>query len=62
MHKQFPDARILKVDLTNNSTNVETLPGELYRLYPGGSALGVYLAMQDIKIGIDPLSPGRLKN
>ena len=57
MYNQFPDARILKVDLTKGEINIDKLPGEIYRLYPGGSALGLYLAMQDIKPGIDPLSP-----
>ena len=55
MYNQFPDARILRVDLTNKEIKVDILPGEIYRLYPGGSALGLYLAMQDIKPGIDPL-------
>jgi len=53
----FPDARILDVDLTNGKTAVRTIPGETYRLYPGGSALGVYLLLQDMEPGIEPLSP-----
>lgn len=57
MYNQFPDAKILKIDLTKNEIKTETLPGDTYKLYPGGSALGVYLALQDIKPGIDPLSP-----
>lgn len=57
MYNQFPDARILKVDLTNREIKIDILPGDIYRLYPGGSALGLYLAMQDIRPGIDPLSP-----
>ena len=57
MYNQFPDARILNIDLTNNEIKLETLSSDIYRLYPGGSALGLYLAMQDIKPGIDPLSP-----
>lgn len=57
MYKKFPDAKILNIDLTNKEINKETLSGDIYRLYPGGSALGLYLAMQSIKPGIDPLSP-----
>lgn len=57
MYKKFPDAKILNIDLTKGEIKKDLLPGDLYRLYPGGSALGLYLAMQDIKPGIDPLSP-----
>lgn len=52
----FPDARILEVDLSNRSVTTKVLPGETYRLYPGGSALGVYLLLKGMKPGIDPLS------
>ena len=41
MYNQFPDAKVLNIDLTKGETNLETLPGEIYRLYPGGSALGL---------------------
>lgn len=56
MYNNFPDANILKIDLNKAEIKTERLSGEIYRLYPGGSALGLYLAMQDIKPGIDPLS------
>lgn len=56
MYKQFPDAKILKVDLTTKKIETEILPGDIYRLYPGGSSLGVYLAFKYIKPRIDPLS------
>ncbi len=56
MYKKFPDAKILKINLTKKEIVKEKLPGDIYRLYPGGSALGMYLAMQDIKPMIDPLS------
>ncbi len=57
MYKQFPDAKILKIDLTKGEVKTELLSGEIYRLYPGGSSLGVYLALNEMKSGIDPLSP-----
>ncbi|KUO68844.1 MAG: aldehyde:ferredoxin oxidoreductase [Clostridia bacterium BRH_c25] len=53
----FPNARILEIDLSNRKIATRIIPGETYRLYPGGSALGVYLMLQDMKPGIDPLSP-----
>ena len=56
MYKKFPDAKILKINLTKKEIVKEKLPGDIYRLDPGGSALGMYLAMQDIKPKIDPLS------
>lgn len=56
----FPDAKILEVDLTKESITTKIIPGETYRLYPGGSALGLYLLMQDMEPGIDPLSPDNI--
>jgi len=53
----FPDAKILDVDLTVGKIETSTIPGETYRLYPGGSALGLYLILQEMEPGIDPLSP-----
>ncbi len=54
------DARILTVDLTNESHQVETLPSDIYRKYPGGSALGMYLMLNRMNPEIDPLSPENL--
>ena len=51
------DARILNIDLTNQTYDLEILPSEVYRKYPGGSALGMYLMLREMKPGIDPLSP-----
>ena len=53
----FPNGNILHVDLTESKVNKTELQSDTYRLYPGGSALGVYLAAKNIKPGIDPLSP-----
>ena len=50
----FPDATILDIDLTNKQISKKTLSGDVYRLYPGGSALGVYLMLQEIKPKTDP--------
>lgn len=53
----FPEAKILDVNLTEGTCSVKTIPGETYRLYPGGSALGLYLILQEMEPGVDPLSP-----
>ena len=58
--KSFPDAIILDVDLTNKNISKRELSGDLYKLYPGGSALGVYLMLQELKPNIDPFSPDNL--
>ena len=57
---EFPDARILDVDLTNGAIAAKFLEGSVYRLYPGGSSLGLYLALQEMKPGMDPLSPDNM--
>lgn len=53
----FPDARILDIDLTMKEIKTRRLPGEVYRQYPGGSTLGLYLILQEMKPVIEPLSP-----
>jgi aldehyde:ferredoxin oxidoreductase len=56
----FPDAQTLDINLTNREIIKRSIPGSIYRLYPGGSALGVYLILQEMAVGIDPLSPENL--
>jgi aldehyde:ferredoxin oxidoreductase len=58
--KSFPDAIILDIDLSNGNISKRSLSGDIYKLYPGGSALGVYLMLQEMKSQIDPLSPDNL--
>lgn len=58
--KAFPDAKILDINLTNQTYEVKTLAGDIYRKYPGGSALGMYLMLKEMKPGIDPLGPENL--
>ena len=50
-------ATVHHVDLTRGTVEVKTLPEDVYRKYPGGSALAAYLVMQTIKPGADPLGP-----
>ena len=56
----FPDARILDINLSSKDVLKRTIPGDIYRLYPGGSALAVYLILQDMAAGVDPLSPDNM--
>ncbi len=53
----FPEAKIIDVDLSKEKITKKTIPGEIYRLYPGGSALGLYLLLQEMESGVEPLSP-----
>lgn len=53
----FPDAKILEIDLTTEKISKKILPGEIYRLYPGGSALGLYIILNEMDPKVHPLSP-----
>jgi len=58
---QFPDARILDVDLSSGMIAKRTIPGATYRLYPGGCALACFLIMSEkMDPGLDPLSENAL--
>jgi aldehyde:ferredoxin oxidoreductase len=50
-------ATIFHVDLTRGTIEKQTLPDEVYRKYPGGSALAAYLVLKSIPPGADPLGP-----
>jgi aldehyde:ferredoxin oxidoreductase len=54
------DARLLYVNLTDGTTKVESLDGETYRKYPGGSALGMYILLKEMDPAVEPLSPENL--
>lgn len=56
----FPNARILHVDLEHLRTETEEIQGEIYRLYPGGSALASYLILREMPPNVDPLSPDNM--
>ena len=61
-NKDFPEAIILDVDLTNKKATTRTLSSDIYKLYPGGTALGAYLMLQEMKPGVDPFSPDNLQS
>ncbi len=56
----FSDAQILDVNLSTGQIERRTLAADIYRQYPGGSALGVYLILQEMDPKIDPLDPNAL--
>ncbi len=49
--------KILHVDLTNQTLNIEQPDEAFYRRYPGGSLMGLYYLWQFSPPGIDPLGP-----
>jgi aldehyde:ferredoxin oxidoreductase len=50
-------ATVYHVDLTRGSIETKTIPEDVYRQFPGGSALAAYLLMQTMKPGADALGP-----
>src|SRR5215475_10134654 len=50
-------ATVHHVDLTRGSVETRILPEDVYRKYPGGSALAAYLLLQTMPSGADPLGP-----
>lgn len=53
-------ATILDVNLTTGEIERQTLPEEEFRLYPGGSALAMYLLLKHLPPGVDPLGPDNI--
>ncbi len=49
--------RILHIDLTSGSLKVETPPESFYRMYMGGSAMGLYYILKHTPPKADPLGP-----
>jgi aldehyde:ferredoxin oxidoreductase len=50
-------ATVYHVDLTHGTVETKSLPEDVYRKYPGGSALAAYLLLQNIPVGADALGP-----
>lgn len=50
-------AKILRVDLTNDTIETEILSDDFYRLYPGGKALAGYILLNELPAHTDPLAP-----
>ena len=51
------NGKILHVDLTNGTLEVETPEEAFYRKYMGGSAMGMYYILRDMPAGADALGP-----
>ena len=49
--------KILHVDLTNQTINIEEPSEEFYRHYAGGSLMGLYYLWKNTPKGADALSP-----
>ncbi len=54
------NGKVLHVDLSRGSIEVETLPEQIYRTYLGGSALVLYYLLRELKPSTDPLGPDNL--
>ncbi|MBM3128550.1 MAG: aldehyde ferredoxin oxidoreductase family protein [Chloroflexi bacterium] len=52
--------KILRVDLTNRTTRVETFDEQFYRLYPGGKALAAYILLRELPRGTEPFDPANI--
>jgi len=52
--------KILRVDLTRATINVETFDESFYRLYPGGKALAGYILLRELAPHTEPLDPENL--
>ena len=51
------NGKILHVDLTRRTLEIEEPPESFYRKYLGGSCMGMYYILRDMPPGVDPLSP-----
>jgi aldehyde:ferredoxin oxidoreductase len=51
------NGKILHVDLTHGTLEVETPPESFYRKYMGGSAMGLYYILNEMPKGADALGP-----
>ena len=51
------NGKILHVDLTTGHLEEESPTEEFYRMYMGGSAMGLFYILRDVPKGADPLGP-----
>ncbi len=51
------NAKMIRVNLTTGSIEIEEIAEEFFRLYPGGKALAGYILLNELPPHTDPLSP-----
>ena len=51
------NGKILHIDLTNRTFEVEAPPESFYRKYMGGSAMGMHYVLNQTPANTDPLGP-----
>jgi aldehyde:ferredoxin oxidoreductase len=49
--------KLLRINLTDKSFSIENIGEEIFRKYLGGKGLGSYLLLNNVGLGVDPLSP-----
>ena len=49
--------KVLRVNLTTNELEIQTLSEEFYRLYPGGKALAGYILLNEMPAHTEPFAP-----
>jgi aldehyde:ferredoxin oxidoreductase len=52
--------KLLRVDLTNQTTRVETFDEAFYRVYPGGKALAAYILLRELAPNTEPFDPANI--
>ena len=53
-------AKVLRVDLSSKTWEIETLSETFYRQYPGGKALAGYILLNELPAGTEPFSPDNI--
>ena len=60
MNEEVPggySGKILRVNLSTNTTSTEEPGGKFYRKYLGGAGITSYYLLNELKAGVDPLGP-----
>src|SRR4030043_2277962 len=57
MYKGGYTGKILRINLTNQTTKEEALPLEIAKDFIGGAGFGIKYLFDEVKAGTDPLGP-----